>query len=89
MTRHAAKGLEFPVVFVAALEQGILPHERSLAKDDQVEEERRLAFVGMTRAREVLYLTHSRLREFRGTTLYAIPSMFLDELPPDIPQGGR
>ena len=54
---------------------------RSLQKDDQLEEERRLAFVGMTRAREELYLTHSRLREFRGQTLYAIPSMFLEELP--------
>src|SRR5207248_742461 len=83
MTLHAAKGLEFPVVFIAALEQGILPHERSLAKDDQLEEERRLAFVGITRAKEECYLTHARLREFRGTALYAIPSLFLDELPKD------
>jgi DNA helicase-2/ATP-dependent DNA helicase PcrA len=59
----------------------LLPHERSLAKDDELEEERRLAFVGMTRAKEELYLCHSRLREFRGQTLYAVPSMFLDELP--------
>lgn len=81
MTLHAAKGLEFPVVYLAALEQGILPHERSLQKQDQLEEERRLAFVGITRAREECYLTHARLREFRGSTLYAIPSMFLDELP--------
>ncbi len=81
MTMHAAKGLEFPVVYLAALEQGILPHERSLTKDEEVEEERRLAFVGMTRAREELYLTHARLREFRGQTLYAVPSMFLEELP--------
>jgi DNA helicase-2/ATP-dependent DNA helicase PcrA len=83
MTLHAAKGLEFPVVFIAALEQGILPHERSLAKDDQLEEERRLAFVGITRAKEECYLTHARLREFRGTALYAIPSLFLEELPKD------
>ncbi len=83
MTMHAAKGLEFPVVFIAAVEQGILPHERSLAKDDQVEEERRLAFVGITRAKEECYLTHARLREFRGTALYAIPSLFLEELPKD------
>jgi DNA helicase-2/ATP-dependent DNA helicase PcrA len=83
MTLHAAKGLEFPVVYMAAVEQGMLPHERSLAKTEEVEEERRLAFVGMTRAKEELYLTHARLRAFRGSELYAIPSMFLDELPAD------
>jgi DNA helicase-2/ATP-dependent DNA helicase PcrA len=83
MTLHAAKGLEFPVVFIAATEQGILPHERSLNQDDQLEEERRLAFVGITRAMEECYLTHARLREFRGSALYAIPSLFLEELPKD------
>jgi DNA helicase-2/ATP-dependent DNA helicase PcrA len=81
MTLHAAKGLEFPVVYLLACEQGILPHERSLAKDDELEEERRLAFVGMTRAEDELALTHCRLREFRGQMNYAIPSMFLEELP--------
>ncbi len=81
MTLHSAKGLEFPVVYMLAVEQGLLPHERSLAKDDEVEEERRLAFVGMTRAKEELYLCHARVREFRGQSLYAVPSMFLDELP--------
>ncbi len=81
MTLHAAKGLEFPVVYMVAVEQGILPHERSLAKDEELEEERRLCFVGMTRAKEELYLCHARLRDFRGQTLYAIPSMFLEELP--------
>jgi len=81
MTLHSAKGLEFPVVYMLALEQGLLPHERSMSNDEDVEEERRLAFVGMTRAKEELYLTHARLREFRGQTLYAVPSMFLDELP--------
>jgi DNA helicase-2/ATP-dependent DNA helicase PcrA len=81
MTLHSAKGLEFPVVYMLAVEQGLLPHERSLAKDDEVEEERRLAFVGMTRAKEELYLSHARVREFRGQSLYAVPSMFLDELP--------
>src|SRR5262249_4853572 len=80
---HAAKGLEFPVVYMMAVEQGLLPHERSLAKSDEVEEERRLAFVGMTRAKEELYLSFTRTREFRGQSLYAIPSMFLDELPGD------
>ncbi len=81
MTMHAAKGLEFPVVYMVATEQGLLPHERSLGRSQEVEEERRLAFVGMTRAMEELYLCHSRLREFRGNTLYAVPSMFLEELP--------
>jgi DNA helicase-2/ATP-dependent DNA helicase PcrA len=83
MTLHAAKGLEFPVVYMLANEQGILPHERSLTKDEDLEEERRLAFVGMTRAKEELHLTYARLREFRGQTLYAVPSMFLEELPPE------
>jgi DNA helicase-2/ATP-dependent DNA helicase PcrA len=83
MTLHSAKGLEFPVVFMAAVEEGILPHERSMNRPDQLEEERRLCFVGMTRAKEELYLSHARLREFRGQTLSAIPSNFLDELPRD------
>jgi DNA helicase-2/ATP-dependent DNA helicase PcrA len=81
MTLHAAKGLEFPVVFMPAMEQGLLPHERSLEHEDELEEERRLAFVGMTRAKEELTLSHSRRREFRGRSFYAIESMFLNELP--------
>lgn len=84
MTLHSAKGLEFPVVYMLAAEQGILPHERSLARNEDLEEERRLAFVGITRAKEEMYLTHCRMREFRGQTLYAMPSMFLGELPPDV-----
>jgi len=84
MTFHAAKGLEFPVVYMLACEQGLLPHERSLGKDEDVEEERRLCFVGMTRAMKHLHLSHARMREFRGQTLYAVPSMFLDELPADV-----
>jgi DNA helicase-2/ATP-dependent DNA helicase PcrA len=83
MTLHTAKGLEFPVVYMLAVEQGLLPHERSLAKDEDVEEERRLCFVGMTRAKQELNLCHARLREFRGQALYAVPSMFLEELPHD------
>jgi DNA helicase-2/ATP-dependent DNA helicase PcrA len=83
MTLHAAKGLEFPVVYMAAVEQGLLPHERSQSANDELEEERRLAFVGMTRAKEELYLCHARVREFRGSTQYTIRSMFLDELPSD------
>jgi len=95
MTLHAAKGLEFPVVYIVAMEQGIIPGERSLAKAEDVEEERRVAFVGITRAMKELYLCHARLREFRGQTLYAIPSMFLEELPDDVAEvdlsahGGR
>ena len=95
MTLHAAKGLEFPVVYIMACEQGILPHNRSIesGKDDDLEEERRLCFVGMTRAMQELTLTHARMREFRGQVTYAIPSMFLDELPRDVqtqdPSGGR
>ena len=86
MTLHAAKGLEFPVVYMVAVEEGILPHQRRIDshKKDQIEEERRLAFVGMTRAREELYLCHARLRDFRGQTLYAIPSTFIGELPEDV-----
>jgi DNA helicase-2/ATP-dependent DNA helicase PcrA len=86
MTMHAAKGLEFPVVYLVAMEQGITPHERSLGRGEEIEEERRLAFVGMTRAKEELYLCHARMREFRGNTLYAVPSMFLEELPADTVQ---
>jgi DNA helicase-2/ATP-dependent DNA helicase PcrA len=81
MTLHAAKGLEFPVVYMAAVEEGILPHERSKESMAELEEERRLAFVGMTRAREELYLTFARRRDFRGRTIYVVPSEFLNELP--------
>jgi DNA helicase-2/ATP-dependent DNA helicase PcrA len=83
MTMHAAKGLEFPVVYMVAMEQGLIPHERSAGKVEEIEEERRLAFVGMTRAKEELYLCRARLREFRGNTFDTIASMFLDELPLD------
>ncbi len=84
MTLHAAKGLEFPVVYIIAVEQGILPHERSLKESGNYEEERRLTFVGMTRAKEELHLCHTRQREFRGSLLYARPSEFLDELPTEV-----
>jgi DNA helicase-2/ATP-dependent DNA helicase PcrA len=83
MTLHAAKGLEFPVVYLLAVEQGILPHERSLQRAEEVEEERRLCFVGMTRAKQQLHLCHAKLREFRGQALYTVPSMFFDELHED------
>jgi DNA helicase-2/ATP-dependent DNA helicase PcrA len=81
MTVHAAKGLEFPVVFIVALEEGLLPHSR--AKDDraELEEERRLFFVGITRARRELYLSRCRMRSFRGQLQATQPSTFLSELP--------
>jgi DNA helicase-2/ATP-dependent DNA helicase PcrA len=81
MTLHAAKGLEFPVVFVVAFEQGLLPHERSINDDDQMEEERRLAFVGITRAKEQLQLSYAVHRDFRGQRRRTVPSPFLLEMP--------
>ena len=81
MTMHAAKGLEFPVVFVIAVEHGLLPHERSKEDPAALEEERRLLFVAITRAREELQLSLARQREFRGSSRYAVPSQFLMELP--------
>lgn len=80
MTLHAAKGLEFPVVYILAVEQGILPHARSLEQMEDVEEERRLCFVGMTRAKEELYLCRTNYREFGGQQRCAIPSDFLLEI---------
>jgi DNA helicase-2/ATP-dependent DNA helicase PcrA len=84
MTLHAAKGLEFPVVFIVAIEQGILPHARSNESDAQLEEERRLLFVGMTRAEEELHLSRATVREYRGRQMAVIPSPFLYELPDSI-----
>lgn len=81
MTLHASKGLEFPVVFIVAVEEGLLPHERSRDNPDQLEEERRLLFVGITRAQERLQLSYARYRDFRGQRRLAIPSPFLMELP--------
>src|SRR6478672_7336043 len=81
MTLHAAKGLEFPAVFIVACEQGLLPHDRSLYDDDKLEEERRLLFVGITRAREELQLSYAQYRAFRGQTSPTVPSSFLMELP--------
>ncbi len=81
MTLHASKGLEFPVVFIIGVEQNLLPHERNMDDPDHVEEERRLLFVGMTRAREELELNYSTTREFAGSRRYNAPSMFLMELP--------
>ena len=81
MTLHGAKGLEFPVVVLMGLEDGVFPHIRALGEPDQMEEERRLAYVGITRARERLYLTNAWCRMLHGTTQYNPPSRFLDEIP--------
>jgi DNA helicase-2/ATP-dependent DNA helicase PcrA len=83
MTLHGSKGLEFPVVFMVAVEQGLLPHERSMDHPDQLEEERRLMFVGITRARQELQISLAHNRDFRGRRRTAIPSPFLMELPRD------
>jgi len=80
MTLHAAKGLEFENVFIIGLEEGLLPHERGANNDEELEEERRLFFVGMTRAKQGLYISYARYRTIRGQTLRTIPSQFLYEL---------
>ncbi|WP_069870459.1 DNA helicase PcrA [Streptomyces malaysiensis] len=81
MTLHTAKGLEFPVVFLTGLEDGIFPHMRALGQTKELEEERRLAYVGITRARERLYLTRSTMRSAWGQPAYNPPSRFLEEIP--------
>jgi DNA helicase-2/ATP-dependent DNA helicase PcrA len=84
MTIHAAKGLEFPAVFVIGMEDGVFPHLRSIGEPDEMEEERRLAYVALTRARERLYLTHAWSRTLYGGTQYNPPSRFLDEIPDEL-----
>ncbi|MGI5457206.1 DNA helicase PcrA [Streptomyces sp. CA-249302] len=81
MTLHTAKGLEFPVVFLTGMEDGVFPHMRALGQTKELEEERRLAYVGITRARERLYLTRSSLRSAWGQPSYNPPSRFLEEIP--------
>ena len=80
MTLHAAKGLEFPVVYLVAMEDGILPHERSLDHPDQLEEERRLVFVGITRGQQEVHASSARIREYRGSRRINAPSLFLTEM---------
>jgi DNA helicase-2/ATP-dependent DNA helicase PcrA len=82
MTLHTAKGLEFPVVFLTGMEDGVFPHMRALGQTKELEEERRLAYVGITRARERLYLTRSTMRSAWGQPSYNPPSRFLEEIPP-------
>ena len=81
MTLHSAKGLEYPVVFLVGLEDGVFPHLRSIGEPDELEEERRLCYVGITRARERLFLSHAWARSLWGSTQYNPPSRFLDEIP--------
>jgi DNA helicase-2/ATP-dependent DNA helicase PcrA len=81
MTLHSAKGLEFPVVFITGMEEGVFPHARSLTDDDEIEEERRLCYVGMTRAKARLYLSAALSRRLYTNAAYNLPSRFLDEVP--------
>jgi DNA helicase-2/ATP-dependent DNA helicase PcrA len=84
MTLHTAKGLEFPTVFLTGMEDGIFPHSRTLDDKDEIEEERRLAYVGLTRARERLYISRAEYRSTWGAPNYNPPSRFLDEIPEDV-----
>ncbi|HEX5465828.1 MAG TPA: UvrD-helicase domain-containing protein [Candidatus Limnocylindrales bacterium] len=89
ITLHAAKGLEFDVVFIGGMEEGIFPHSRALEDGRQMEEERRLAYVGLTRARHRLYLTHAAQRATWGRGSFSTPSRFLTEIPPELMHGPR
>jgi DNA helicase-2/ATP-dependent DNA helicase PcrA len=84
MTVHSAKGLEFHTVFVGGLEEGLFPHENSLTEPDGMEEERRLMYVALTRARRRLYLTHAQSRMLHGQTRFNVPSRFFQEIPPTL-----
>jgi DNA helicase-2/ATP-dependent DNA helicase PcrA len=88
LTLHAAKGLEFPVVFLTGLEDGVLPHSRSMEDSESMAEERRLFYVGITRAKDQLFITHAFRRTFFGQTEVAIPSRFLQEIPMNLAEGG-
>ena len=84
MTLHSAKGLEFPVVFLIGVEEGIFPHTRALNEPDELEEERRLAYVGITRARDRLFISHAWSRSLYGSTQYNPPSRFIEEIPTEL-----
>jgi DNA helicase II / ATP-dependent DNA helicase PcrA len=84
MTLHSAKGLEFPLVFLVGVEEGLFPSQRSVEDEGRLEEERRLAYVGITRARERLVITHAESRRMHGTEMLARPSRFLSEIPPSL-----
>ncbi|WP_058306157.1 DNA helicase PcrA [Gracilibacillus massiliensis] len=87
MTLHAAKGLEFPVVFLIGMEESVFPHSRSMMDDDQMEEERRLAYVGITRAEKLLHVSHAKMRTLFGRTNMNPISRFIDEIPEDLVEG--
>lgn len=89
LTLHAAKGLEFPVVFMVGLDEGLFPHNRSLDDLEAMEEERRLCYVGVTRAEDRLYLLHTFRRTLFGASELSVPSRFLSDLPTDLVKGGR
>ncbi|MFV2063906.1 MAG: UvrD-helicase domain-containing protein [Chloroflexota bacterium] len=89
ITLHAAKGLEFDIVFICGLEEGVFPHSRALDDPRQMEEERRLAYVGLTRARQRLYLTHAAQRATWGRSGFSVPSRFLLEIPAELVHGPR
>ncbi|HSH40934.1 MAG TPA: DNA helicase II [Arenicellales bacterium] len=84
MSLHSAKGLEFPVVFLTGMEEGLFPHQRSMQEPGRLEEERRLCYVGMTRAMEQLYLTYAEIRRWHGRENYTAPSRFLGEIPNEL-----
>ena len=84
MTMHSAKGLEFPLVFLCGMEDGLFPHQRSIADPQGLEEERRLCYVGITRAKEALYITHAEQRRMHGTDSFSQASRFISEIPDEL-----
>src|SRR5699024_1258211 len=87
MTLHSAKGLEFPIVFLIGMEENVFPHSRSMFDDEEMEEERRLAYVGITRAEKELYLTHAKMRMLYGKTHMNPKSRFIDEIHTELIDG--
>ena len=84
MTLHSAKGLEFPFVFIVGMEEGYLPHKNSMNSESELEEERRVCYVGITRAMEQLFLLHAQSRRTWSGAEYRVPSRFLEEISPDV-----